>query len=308
MSESSSQNFNHLKIHSQYSICEGAIKIDDLQDFSKQNKLKSLAICDTSNLCGALEFAEKISKVGTQPIIGTQINFKYADCIGLLPLFALNEEGYKRIIKLSSTSYLENDELSDPHINFNDLLNDDNLTIVNLTTSYMKNTDVPCFKIDSHIIWGATGMMLSEIKERIEDKTEITIDDLKDYVKDWRNLGRVPHEMRHIEGKFNKVLDKIVDKSDLEKQDVEMIKFENLVNSYLEQKNYRKLDSEQLFIRKKIDETVREIQQLENNIGFISNVSEDNPLVKNVRNQIDVYKEKLEIWKSKLNYLRELEN
>ena len=150
--------------------------------------------------------------------------------------------------------------------------------------------------------------LLSEIKERIEDKTEITIDDLKDYVKDWRNLGRVPHEMRHIEGKFNKVLDKIVDKSDLEKQDVEMIKFENLVNSYLEQKNYRKLDSEQLFIRKKIDETVREIQQLENNIGFISNVSEDNPLVKNVRIQIDVYKEKLEVWKSKLNYLRELEN
>ena len=74
MPESKIQNFNHLKIHSQYSICEGAIKIDDLQDFSKQNKLKSLAICDTSNLCGALEFAEKISKVGTQPIIGTQIN------------------------------------------------------------------------------------------------------------------------------------------------------------------------------------------------------------------------------------------
>lgn len=50
-------------------------------------------------------------------------------------------------------------------ITVNDLLNDDNLTVVNLTTSYMKNTDVPCFKIDNHIIWGATGMMLSEIKE-----------------------------------------------------------------------------------------------------------------------------------------------
>ena len=70
------------------------------------------------------EFAEKISKVGTQPIIGTQINFKYGDCIGLLPLFALNEEGYKRIIKLSSISFLENDELSDPHVDFKDLLND----------------------------------------------------------------------------------------------------------------------------------------------------------------------------------------
>ena len=124
MSESSFKNYNHLKIHTQYSICEGALKIDDLQDFSKSNKIQSLALCDTSNLCGALEFSEKISKAGTQPIIGTQINFKYGDTIGLLPLFALNEEGYKRIIKLSSLSYLKNDEFSDPHINFEELLED----------------------------------------------------------------------------------------------------------------------------------------------------------------------------------------
>jgi DNA polymerase III subunit alpha len=122
MSESLIQNFNHLKIHSQYSICEGAVKIDNLQDFSKSNKIKSLAVCDTLNLCGALEFAEKISKVGTQPIIGTQINFKFEDTTGLLPLFALNEEGYKRIIKLSSFSFLNNDELSEPHLGFDELL------------------------------------------------------------------------------------------------------------------------------------------------------------------------------------------
>lgn len=151
--------------------------------------------------------------------------------------------------------------------------------------------------------------LLSTIKEAIGDSSEISIDTLNGYVSDWRELGRVPYEMRHIEVKFNKLLDKVVDNSDaIEKQDIEMIKFKNLVNSYLEQKNYRKLDSEQLFIRKKIDETIREIQQLENNIGFISNVSEDNPLVQNVRKQIDVYKEKLEIWKDKLNYLKELES
>ena len=124
MSESQFQNFNHLKIHSQYSICEGAIKIDDLKDFSKINKIKSLGLCDTTNLCGALEFAEKISKVGSQPIIGTQINFKYGNTTGLLPLFALDEEGYKRIIKLSSISFLDNDEFSEPHLNFEELLND----------------------------------------------------------------------------------------------------------------------------------------------------------------------------------------
>ena len=122
MDELKIQNFNHLKIHSQYSICEGAIKIDDLKDFSKDRKIRSLSLCDTNNLCGALEFAEKISKVGTQPIIGTQINFKYEDTTGLLPLYALNEVGYKRIIELSSLSYLDNDELSDPHLDFNQIL------------------------------------------------------------------------------------------------------------------------------------------------------------------------------------------
>jgi len=49
-----------------------------------------------------------------------------------------------------------------------DLLNESSITTVNLTTSYMKNMDVPCFKIDDYIIWGATGMMLSEIKELLK--------------------------------------------------------------------------------------------------------------------------------------------
>ncbi len=122
MSESQFNNFNHLKIHTQYSICEGAARIEDLQEYSKKNKIKSLGLCDTSNLCGALEFAEKISKTGTQPIIGTQINFKIGETTGLIPVFALNETGYKNIIELSSFSYLENDKVSDPHVDIEFLL------------------------------------------------------------------------------------------------------------------------------------------------------------------------------------------
>jgi len=124
MPESNNQKFNHLKIHSQYSICEGTIKIENLKNFCKENKIPSLGLSDTSNLCGALEFAENISKVGTQPIIGTQIYFRFEDTTGLLPLIALNEKGYKRIIELSSRSYLENDPLSDPHLDIKELLTD----------------------------------------------------------------------------------------------------------------------------------------------------------------------------------------
>ena len=99
MPETKNQNFNHLKIHTQYSICEGAIKIEDLKNFCKENKIQSVGLSDTSNLCGALEFAENISKVGTQPIIGTQINFKFEDTVGLIPLIALNNIGYKKNIQ-----------------------------------------------------------------------------------------------------------------------------------------------------------------------------------------------------------------
>jgi len=121
MPENNKYPFNHLKIHSQYSICEGALKIEDLKIYCKENKIKAVGLSDTSNLCGALEFAENLSKVGTQPIIGTQINFKFKETVGLLPLFAMNLDGYKRVIELSSKSYLENDGHSDPYCNFSEL-------------------------------------------------------------------------------------------------------------------------------------------------------------------------------------------
>ena len=149
--------------------------------------------------------------------------------------------------------------------------------------------------------------LLAEIKQNVDDKKEILLDTLKEYVSSWRNLGRVPREMKHIEVKFNKLIDKIAGANLIDAAEVEMIKFENLVTSYLEQKNYHKLNGEQLFVRKKVDETVREIQQLENNIGFISNASADSPLLKNVMNNINVYKEKLEVWKAKLEYLNKLD-
>ena len=74
--------FNNIKIHTQYSICEGAIKIADLADYCKASKIRCLGLADSFNLCGALEFADKISKAGTQPIIGTQINISVDKEIG----------------------------------------------------------------------------------------------------------------------------------------------------------------------------------------------------------------------------------
>ncbi len=115
--------FTNFKIHSQYSICEGAVKIDELVDYCKEKKIKAIGLCDSFNLCGALEFSEKVSKVGTQPIIGTHINFKYNDVLGKIPIFAKTKKGYRNLTKLSSISYLDNDGTTDPYCKIKTLYN-----------------------------------------------------------------------------------------------------------------------------------------------------------------------------------------
>ena len=117
------KEFTHLKIHTQYSICEGALKTADLAKYCKENKIKAVGLCDSNNLCGALEFSESIAKSRTQPIIGIQINIKYKDHVGKIPLFAKDLEGYKNLIKLSSKSFLDIKEDEEPHCKIEDIEN-----------------------------------------------------------------------------------------------------------------------------------------------------------------------------------------
>jgi len=121
MNEDINKEFSHLKIHTQYSICEGALRTADLAKYCKTNKVKAVGLCDSYNLCGALEFSETIAKSKTQPIIGTQINIKYKENFGKIPFFAKTLQGYKNLIKLSSMSYLEIKNNEEPHCNFEDI-------------------------------------------------------------------------------------------------------------------------------------------------------------------------------------------
>ena len=84
MNEVSNKEFTHLKVHTQYSICEGALRTNDLAKYCKDNKIKAVGLCDSNNLCGALEFSESIAKSRTQPIIGIQINVNYKGHLSLI--------------------------------------------------------------------------------------------------------------------------------------------------------------------------------------------------------------------------------
>lgn len=150
--------------------------------------------------------------------------------------------------------------------------------------------------------------LLENLKNQAEKKEGITLESINSYIDRWHRLGTLPRNMHHIDVKFNKTLNNLYAKLDLDEKDVTMLKFKNMISNYLNNKDQRKIDNEELFVRKKINETTKEIQQLENNIGFISNATADNPLLKSVQDNIATYNSQLEIWKAKLNYLTKLDN
>ncbi|WP_421089990.1 DNA polymerase III subunit alpha [Pseudochrobactrum sp. MP213Fo] len=124
---STSPAFIHLRVHSAYSLLEGALQIGKIIAHAKDDNAPAIAVTDTNNLFGALEFAQKASKDGIQPIIGCAVDIAFGDheaegravnrrdALDLAPviLLATNEEGYANMVRLVSRSYLET-EAGDP--------------------------------------------------------------------------------------------------------------------------------------------------------------------------------------------------
>ena len=135
------------------------------------------------------------------------------------------------------------------------------------------------------------------------------LDAIKLHIETWKNFGKVPFPRRHIEGKFNKILDALFEKLNLSKKDTEMMRFANRMDHLSESHDTRKLDNEKIFIMRKIDEVQHEIFQLENNIQFFTNTKnakKENSIVLEVRKNIAIHKETLAVWKEKLKQLRNL--
>ncbi|MDT0688380.1 DUF349 domain-containing protein [Salegentibacter sp. F188] len=129
---------------------------------------------------------------------------------------------------------------------------------------------------------------------------------IKEQIAAWKNVGRVPYSKRFIEGKFNKVLDQLFGKLDVNRTKAEMMKYENKIQALNDADDEKKIRNEHYFLTKKIEETTAEIRQLENNLQFFSNVDEDNPLVQDVHKNINDHKAQLEVWKKKLKKVKSL--
>ena len=125
--------FIHLRVHSAFSLLEGALKLDQIIKFAVKDEAPAIGICDTNNLFGALEFSEKAAKAGIQPIVGCQIDVDFGDVVeesrrgrperGLasiapMVLISSSETGYANLVEIVSKAYLGHPENLRPHALF----------------------------------------------------------------------------------------------------------------------------------------------------------------------------------------------
>ncbi|MGE4483328.1 DNA polymerase III subunit alpha [Acidocella sp.] len=105
-------DFVHLRVHSAYSLSEGAIKADKLAALAAAENMPAVAMTDSSNMFGTLEFTQYCTKSGVQPIIGCQLGLARPG-LNLPPdnivVLAQNEEGYANLTRLTSLSFLSGD-------------------------------------------------------------------------------------------------------------------------------------------------------------------------------------------------------
>src|SRR5580698_5267009 len=125
----SNAGFVHLHVHSAYSLLKGSIKIAKLGELAKADRQPALALTDTDNMFGALEFSDKMAGYGIQPIIGCELAVDFGDqdpnarnALAAAPsrivLLASRERGYRSLMRLNSRAFLETPVHQSPHIKF----------------------------------------------------------------------------------------------------------------------------------------------------------------------------------------------
>jgi DNA polymerase III subunit alpha len=139
--------FVHLKVHSAYSLLEGAITIAKLAKLAVAQGFPALGLTDSGNLFGALEFSDKLAAAGVQPIVGMTLKVDFGEpdragpgrplarlaTAGAIALIACNECGYQNLMQLSSRAFLDPGENEPPHVKLSHLQGDRAQGLIALT-------------------------------------------------------------------------------------------------------------------------------------------------------------------------------
>lgn len=136
------------------------------------------------------------------------------------------------------------------------------------------------------------------------DDKDKNLEALNEFSSQWKKLGAVAQSKRFINGKFFKLLDSFYSKLGLNKDAMDDLKYSLKLETISQDQHL--FNKEVTFIRKKMDEIKSEINQLENNLQFFSNVKEDNPLVKEVHKNIEKHKADLKSWNAKYSKIKKM--
>ena len=149
---------------------------------------------------------------------------------------------------------------------------------------------------------------LDKLKEyQLSTDRDKEIATLQNFVNEWNAIGNTHHSKRTIDIKFHKIIDALYKKLNFDKQEIELIKYNNKLERLINDDNENSLNNEVIFVRRRIDELKSEILQLENNLAFFGNIDEKNLLVRDVIKNINNQKEALKTWENKLRELKHLQ-
>ncbi|HUG60605.1 MAG TPA: PHP domain-containing protein, partial [Methylomirabilota bacterium] len=152
--------FVHLRVHSAYSLLEGALPIAKVLKLAIEDGQPAIAITDTGNLFGALEFSEKAAEKGLQPIVGCTLAVDFGDEPadrrrpgGLPPplptvvLIAASEVGFDNLSLLVSRSFMDTDPGARPHVPLS--------ALVGMTDGIVALTGGPAGPVDMAVASGS---------------------------------------------------------------------------------------------------------------------------------------------------------
>jgi hypothetical protein len=131
---------------------------------------------------------------------------------------------------------------------------------------------------------------------------------LEGFLARWNEIGQVPRNKKHLNSRFQKILEALMRKLGISKQEGEILRYGDRIQQLSDAEDERAVEQERQFVRKKIEEVKGEIRQLENNLNFFSDPTKKNPLAREVIETIEGKKEALDGWKGKLKKLNILKH
>ena len=149
-----------------------------------------------------------------------------------------------------------------------------------------------------------TALLASIEKTKLSGEPKEDLATIQAIIQQWNQIGRVPFAKKGIQEEFNKEIDGLYGKIKMDKKELELLQFKSAIERIVANGDTRKLNEEEIFISKKINEIKAEINQLENNILFLNSGKKANPFLETVRKSIDTQKDVLDKWKEKLKIIR----